>query len=126
MKNYPKMLYADHQTHLIVDDENEEKAARNKGYVDFSDLPEPTKADVKSTENMVTREQYDALAEHAAALEEENLALKAMLNNPSPKPPDDIDYSSMTDDELRQAIADANKSAPMKATREKLIAILKE
>lgn len=38
---YPKRLYRDHQTSIVVNDEAEHKAAVADGYVLFTELPDP-------------------------------------------------------------------------------------
>lgn len=136
MLEYPKVLYLDYDDYLIVANAEEEQAVRDKKYVDFYDLPEH-KSVVVPDDSLVPLEQFDSLAAHAAALEDEVTALKAALdvaNNKiaeldallygqSTAPPAE-DYNKMTNDQLRDLITAAGKSAPMRATKDELINIL--
>ncbi|RZG74739.1 hypothetical protein [Acinetobacter sp. WCHAc060025] len=91
---YPKMLYSpdsDTVNHSgrIVHNEVDEQEWRERGFVDYADLPEP-KPKVEETEKdeapvgFVTIEQFDAVAERLAAAEQEIERLK----NPEPFVPE--------------------------------------
>lgn len=154
MSEYPKMLYSpdsDTVNHSgrIVHDEADEQEWRERGFVDYADLPEP-EPKVEETEKdetpvgFVTTEQFDAVAERLAAAEEEIERLK----NPEPFVPEmkyadgaglsggvptnsepqattqAVDYNSLTTPQLQKLLDEKGIAYLKRDNKETLLSLL--
>ncbi len=121
----------------IVHTAEEEQQFREIGLQDYADLPEPEpkieeNALDETPQGFVTTEQFDAVAERLAAAEQEIKRLK----NPEPfKPemkyasggstaPQAIDYSAMSNDQLRALLDEKGIEYLARDSKAELIARL--
>ena len=139
MSDYPKMLYKGSiATYVTVEDEHEEQAALQAGYVEHHELPDDVPVDdefpedVEShivnledqivtlqLENIDLREQLAAYEANQRTDEQAQAATDATSDDAG-----SVDYSDWTNGQLQEAIVDAGKTYNKRDSKAELINIL--
>lgn len=132
MIEYPKMLYKGSlATYITIEDEHEEQAALQAGYVEYDDLPDDVPVDDEEyiVELQLELEQLQA---ENASLREQLAAYENQRTDEQTQAPADtdsqntgsVDYSEWTNSQLQEAITKAGKTFNQRDTKAELIAIL--
>ena len=127
-QEYPKMLYSPDSNKVnhsgrIVHSAEEEAQFRERGFVDYADLPEfvtkPEETADEAPTGFVTTEQFDAVAERLANAEAEIERLKGGAVEPQV-----VDYSTLTSDQLRALLDEKGITYLARDNKETLINLL--
>lgn len=139
MIDYPKMLYKGNQTnyvHIIVDDEHEEQAALQAGYVEYGELNEAPVDSVLPDDDeeyiVELQLELEQLQAENAELREQLAAYENQRTDEQAQTTDDtagtnagsVDYSEWTNSQLQKAIVDAGKTYNKRDSKAELINIL--
>lgn len=144
MIDYPKMLYKGSlATYITIEDEHEEQAALQAGYVEHDDLPDDVPVDDAlsgsylpdddeeyivelqleleqlQAENAELREQVAAYEATQRTDEQTQAATDTVGTDAGP-----VDYSEWTNSQLQKAIVDAGKTYNKRDSKAELINIL--
>lgn len=139
MINYPKMLYKGSlATYITIEDEHEEQAALQAGYVEHGDLPDddalsgsylPDDDEEYIVELQLELEQLQAenaeLREKVAAYENQRTDEQTQAaTDTAGTNAGSVDYSEWTNGQLQEAIVEAGKTYNKRDSKAELINIL--
>lgn len=137
MIDYPKMLYKGSlATYIIIEDEHEEQAALQAGYVEHGDLPddvpvnefpEDVESHIVNLEDQIVTLQLENidLREQLAAYENQRTDEQTQEDHSQPSTDaGQVDYSEWTNSQLQEAIVEAGKTYNKRDSKAELINIL--